>query len=152
MKNVETISLDLSICGKNWFTAEIFDQMKKVFANMKKLRLLKVYYSDHYKDCLHQEGHKFKMPLPKDFEFPPNLKFLHWDGLESLPLNFHGENLIAINLKSSDIKELLREEKVYNQYLVNYCFMSIFNYMEVSFLFQNITIKALNFHLFTFLS
>ncbi|RVW60134.1 putative disease resistance protein RPP1 [Vitis vinifera] len=51
------------------------------------------------------------MSLPKDFEFPPNLNYLHWEGLVSLPSNFHGEKLVAINLKSSNIKELLKGEK-----------------------------------------
>ncbi|KAJ9676325.1 hypothetical protein PVL29_025045 [Vitis rotundifolia] len=96
MKNVETICLDLSRSNEIWFTSKIFAQMKKVFAKMNKLRLLKIYYSHR---C------EYKMLLPKDFEFPSNLRYLHWEGLESLPLNFHGENLIAINLKSSNIKE-----------------------------------------------
>ena len=95
MENVETISLDLSRSKEKWFTIKIFAQMKKVFAKMKKLRLLKVYYS---------LGDEHKMPLPKGFEFPPNLNYLHWEGLESLPSNFHGEKLVAINLKSSNIK------------------------------------------------
>ncbi|XP_034674591.1 disease resistance protein RPV1-like [Vitis riparia] len=97
MKNVETISLDLSGSQEIWSTTNIFVQMKKVFAKMKKLRLLKVYYS---------HGDKYKMLLPKGFEFPPNLKYLYWEGLESLPSNFHGESLVAINMKSSNIKEL----------------------------------------------
>ncbi|RVW85244.1 Disease resistance-like protein DSC1 [Vitis vinifera] len=71
---------------------------------MKKLRLLKVYYSLG-------DGHK--MSLPKDFEFPPNLNYLHWESLVSLPSNFHGEKLVAINLKSSNIKELLKGEKCF---------------------------------------
>ncbi|KAL6340103.1 hypothetical protein AAG906_038938 [Vitis piasezkii] len=102
MENVETISLDLSRSKEEWFTTKIFAQMKKVFAKMKKLRLLKVYYS---------LGDEHKMSLPKDFEFPPNLNYLHWEGLASLPSNFHGEKLVAINLKSSNIKELLKGEK-----------------------------------------
>ncbi|RVW60158.1 TMV resistance protein N [Vitis vinifera] len=81
---------------------KIFARLKKVFAKMKKLRLLKVYYS---------LGNEHKMSLPKDFEFPPNLNYLHWEGLVSLPSNFHGEKLVAINLKSSNIKELLKGEK-----------------------------------------
>ncbi|RVW60318.1 hypothetical protein VitviT2T_010318 [Vitis vinifera] len=104
MENVETISLDLSRSKEKWFTIKIFAQMKKVFAKMKKLRLLKVYYS---------LGDEHKMSLPKDFEFPPNLNYLHWEGLVSLPSNFHGEKLVAINLKSSDIKELLKGEKCF---------------------------------------
>ena len=101
MKNVETISLDLSSLDSSrskekWFTI-------KIVAQMKKLRLLKVYYS---------LGDAHKMSLPKDFEFPRNLNYLHWEGLVSLPSNFHGEKLVAINLKSSNIKELLKGDKV----------------------------------------
>ena len=103
MENVETISLDLSRSKEKWFTTKIFARLKKVFAKMKKLRLLKVYYS---------LGDVHKMSLPKGFEFPPNLNYLHWEGLASLPSNFHGEKLVAINLKSSNIKELLKGEKV----------------------------------------
>ncbi|XP_034691602.1 disease resistance protein RPV1-like [Vitis riparia] len=102
MKNVETISLELSRSKEKWFTTKIFAQMKKVFAKMKKLRLLKVYYS-HGVEC--------KTRLPKGFEFPPNLNYLHWEGLVSSPSNFHGEKLVAISLKNSNIKELLIGEK-----------------------------------------
>ncbi|KAL6338161.1 hypothetical protein AAG906_012858 [Vitis piasezkii] len=66
---------------RKWFTTKIFAQMKKVFAKMKKLRLLKVYYS---------LGDKHEIV----FAF-----------------NFHGEKLVAINLKSSNIKELLKGKK-----------------------------------------
>eukprot|EP00261_Vitis_vinifera_P032275 XP_019073518.1 PREDICTED: TMV resistance protein N isoform X4 [Vitis vinifera] len=102
MENVETISLDLSRSKEKWFNTKIVAQMKKVFPKMKNLRLLKVYYS---------LGDAHEMSLPKDFEFPPNLNYLHWEGLVSLPSNFHGEKLVAINLKSSNIKELLKGEK-----------------------------------------
>ncbi|KAJ9701189.1 hypothetical protein PVL29_006505 [Vitis rotundifolia] len=102
MENVETISLDLFRSKEKWFTTKIFAQMKKVFAKMKNLRFLKV-YSSH--------GDEYKMLLPKGFEFPPNLNYLHWDGLESLPSNFHGEKLVAIILKSSNIKTLLKGDK-----------------------------------------
>ncbi|XP_034691609.1 disease resistance protein RUN1-like isoform X2 [Vitis riparia] len=104
MENVETISLDLSRSEEKWFSTKIFAQMKKMFAKMKKLRLLKVYYS---------LGDEHKMSLPKDFEFPPNLNYLHWEGLVSLPSKFHGEKLVAINLKSSNIEELLKGEKCF---------------------------------------
>ena len=39
MENIETLSLELSRSKEMWFT-------KEVFASMKKLRLLKVYYND----------------------------------------------------------------------------------------------------------
>ena len=108
MKNIETISLELSRSKEIWFTSKIFAQMKRVFAKMKKLRLLKVYYSDHH--SLMRK--KYKISLPEGFEFPPELRYLHWEGLESLPSNFEGENLVAINLKSSNIKKLWKGKKV----------------------------------------
>ena len=77
--------------------------MKEAFAKMMKLRLIKLYYSDY---------DEYKMLLPKDFEFPPNLRYLHWEGLECVPLNFHGENLVAINLKSTNIQKLWKWNKV----------------------------------------
>ena len=103
MQNVETISLNLSTSKEIWLTIEIFAQIKKVFVKMKKLRLLKVYTS---------YGDGYKMTLPNDFEFPPNLRYIYWEGLESLPLNFNGKNLVAINLKSSNMKELWESDKV----------------------------------------
>ena len=48
MKNVETISLDLSESKEIWFIGVVFAEMKKRFAKMKKLRLLKVCYNDHH--------------------------------------------------------------------------------------------------------
>ena len=103
MQNVETISLNLSTSKEIWLTIEIFAQIKKVFVKMKKLRLLKVYTS---------YGDGYKMTLPNDFEFPLNLRYIYWEGLESLPLNFNGKNLVAINLKSSNMKELWESDKV----------------------------------------
>ena len=102
MKNVETISLGLSRSKEMWFTEVVFADMKKMFAKMKKLRLLKVYYNDHH----------YKISLPEGFEFPRELRYLHWEGLESLPSNFDLENLVAINLKGSNIKKLWKGKKV----------------------------------------
>ena len=118
MEIVETISLNLSRSKEKWFTTKIFAQMKKVFVKMKKLRLLKVYYNDH--DGLTRE--EYKVFLPKDFEFPHNLRYLHWQGctLTSLPSKFNGENLIEINLKSSNIKQLWKGNKVWS--LFNFFF------------------------------
>ena len=116
MKNVETISLKLSRSKEMWFTKEVFANMKKVFAKMKKLRLFKVYYSD---DTMRK---KYKTSLPEGFEFPRELRYLHWEGLEALPSNFDPENLVAINLKCSNIKKFWKRNKVY----LVYCFYVIF--------------------------
>ena len=103
MKNIQTISLDLSRSKEIQFNT-------KVFAKMKKLRLLKIYCNDH--DGLTRE--EYKVHLPKDFEFPHNLKYLHWQRctLRSLPSRFYGGELIEINLKSSNIKKLWKGSKV----------------------------------------
>ncbi|KAL6316340.1 hypothetical protein AAG906_017975 [Vitis piasezkii] len=103
MESIQTISLNLSR------SKEIRFNTTKVFAKMKKLRLLKVYCNDH--DGLTRE--EYKVFLPKDFEFPHNLRYLHWQGctLTSLPSKFSGENLIEINLKSSNIKQLWKGNK-----------------------------------------
>ena len=103
MKNIQTISLDLSRSKEIEFST-------KVFAKMKKLRLLKIYCNDH--DGLTRE--KYKVLLPKDFQLPHDLRYLHWQGctLRSLPSKFYGENLIEINLKSSNIKQLWKGNKV----------------------------------------
>ncbi|XP_034674134.1 disease resistance protein RPV1-like [Vitis riparia] len=102
MKNIQTISLDLSRSKEIQFST-------KVFAKMKKLRLLKIYCNDH--DGLTRE--EYKVHLPKDFDFSHNLKYLHWQRctLRSLPSRFYGEQLIEINLKSSNIKKLWKGNK-----------------------------------------
>ena len=60
---------------------------------MKKLILLKIYYSDHY-SLMRKD---YKISFPEGFESPCELRYLHWESLESLPLNFDVENLVAIN-------------------------------------------------------
>ncbi|RVW11999.1 TMV resistance protein N [Vitis vinifera] len=52
---------------------------------------------------------QLKVILPEDFEFPAHeLRYLHWEGypLKSLPSNFLGVNLIELNMKDSNIKQL----------------------------------------------
>ncbi|RVW31544.1 Disease resistance-like protein CSA1 [Vitis vinifera] len=92
MKNIESISLDLSRSKHIWLTIEVFAKMKEAFAKMMKLRLLKLYYSD----C-----DEYKMLFPKDFEFPPNLRYLHW---EDILANLG--HLRKLHLHESGIKEL----------------------------------------------
>ncbi|KAJ9675440.1 hypothetical protein PVL29_024385 [Vitis rotundifolia] len=71
------------------FTTEAFKMMNN-------LRLLKVHQDANY-----------------DFVFPSQeLRYLHWDGypLESLPSNFYAENLVELNLRCSNIKQLWETE------------------------------------------
>ena len=75
MKNVETISLNLSRSKVIPFTEIVIANMKRGFAEMKKLRLLKVYYNNH----LFLMTKEYKTSLPKDFEFPPKLRYLQWE-------------------------------------------------------------------------
>ena len=86
----------------------MFGKTKNIFAKMKKLRLLKVYYIDHH--SLARKKDKIRLSI--DFEFPTNLRYFHWEGLEFFPSNFHGKNLVAINLKLSNVKELWEGDKV----------------------------------------
>ena len=81
MKNVETISLDLSESKEIWFIGVVFAEMKKRFA------------MDHH-NLVRKE---YKIFLPEGFEFPRGLRYLHWEGLESLPLNFDSENLVVVS-------------------------------------------------------
>ncbi|XP_019071921.1 disease resistance protein RPV1-like [Vitis vinifera] len=106
MQNIQTISLDLSRSREIQFNT-------KVFAKMKKLRLLKIYCNDH--DGLTRE--EYKVLLRKDFQFPHDLRYLHWQRctLTSLPWNFYGKHLIEINLKSSNIKQLWKGNKRFEE-------------------------------------
>ena len=84
----------------------------KVFAETKKLRLLKIYWKDR-----RDSGQKddYKLILPRNFEFPSyRLSYLHWEDypLESMPSGFYGENLIELNLKNSNIKQLWQGNQV----------------------------------------
>ncbi|KAL6343134.1 hypothetical protein AAG906_019677 [Vitis piasezkii] len=52
---------------------------------------------------------QLKVILPEDFQFLAHeLRYLHWEGypLKSLPSNFLGVNLIELNMKDSNIKQL----------------------------------------------
>ncbi|KAL6343097.1 hypothetical protein AAG906_018933 [Vitis piasezkii] len=98
MKNVEAIFLDLS-------RSTPLQVSTKIFAKMKQLRLLKIYSSGY---CGTTEK-QLKVILPEDFQFLAHeLRYLHWEGypLKSLPSNFLGVNLIELNMKDSNIKQL----------------------------------------------
>ncbi|KAL6316787.1 hypothetical protein AAG906_021087 [Vitis piasezkii] len=101
-ENIQTISLDLSRSKEIRFDT-------KVFAKMKKLRLLKIYCNDH--DGLSRE--EYQVHLPKDFEFPHNLRYLHWQRctLRSLPSRFYGEELIEINLNLRELHSSIGDLK-----------------------------------------
>ena len=91
---------DMSASKEIKFTTEAFKKMKR-------LQLLKIYYSLPYDAD--------KVFLPEDFEFPSHeLNYLHWDGwsLESLPSNFNGEKLVELSLKHSSLTHLWKENKV----------------------------------------
>ncbi|WJZ87752.1 hypothetical protein VitviT2T_007107 [Vitis vinifera] len=107
MKKVEAIFLDLSRSKQLQFST-------KIFAKMKRLRLLKIYWRD-YCGSMKKE---FKVILPEDFQFPSHeLRYLHWEGysLKSLPSNFHGENLVELNMMDSNIKQLWQRNKCLEQ-------------------------------------
>ncbi|CBI17262.3 unnamed protein product, partial [Vitis vinifera] len=124
MKNVEAIFLDLS-------RSTPLQVSTKIFAKMKQLRLLKIYLGGY---CGTREK-QLKIILPEDFQFPaPELRYLHWEGypLKSLPSYFLGVNLIELNMKDSNIKQLRQRNEVY---LVFHDHIILF---EINFFFTKI--------------
>ena len=74
----------------------------KAFERMNRLRLLVV-------------SHNRIQQLPEDFVFlSDDLTCLHWDrySLESLPSNFHADNLVSLILTNSNIKLLWKGNMV----------------------------------------
>ena len=77
---------------------------------MNRLRLLKVFAQrwNYY--------NVDRPAVPVDFELcSSELKFLHFEKypLKSLPKNFHANNLVELNLRGSNIKQLWKENEVY---------------------------------------
>ncbi|KAL6316880.1 hypothetical protein AAG906_022892 [Vitis piasezkii] len=85
----------------------------QVWAEMMKLRLLQIICNDD-EEFMKMES---KVHFPEDFEFSSyELSYLLWERypFESLPSNFYGENLIEINLKKSNIRQLWQGNKRLN--------------------------------------
>ena len=83
----------------------------QVWAEMMKLRLLQIICNDD-EEFMKMES---TVHFPEDFEFPSyELSYLLWERypLKSLPSNFYGENLVEINLKKSNIRQLWQGNKV----------------------------------------
>ncbi|KAJ9675895.1 hypothetical protein PVL29_024726 [Vitis rotundifolia] len=95
---IEGIFLSTSAAEPIEFTTEAFKMMNK-------LRLLKV-YQDHKCGSMVKND---RVHASTDFEFPSSeLRYLYWEKypLESLPSNFHGENIVELNLQCSKLKGL----------------------------------------------
>ncbi|KAL6317044.1 hypothetical protein AAG906_026832 [Vitis piasezkii] len=63
-------------------------------------------------------GHSLYVHVSTGFEFPSyELRYLHWDEypLESLPLNFHGVNLIELNLQYGKLRVLSKVSKLHEK-------------------------------------
>ncbi|RVW64092.1 TMV resistance protein N [Vitis vinifera] len=63
-------------------------------------------------------GHSLYVHVSTGFEFPSyELRYLHWDEypLESLPLNFHGVNLIELNLQYGKLRVLWKVSKLHEK-------------------------------------
>ncbi|KAL6315252.1 hypothetical protein AAG906_000331 [Vitis piasezkii] len=104
MEQVEAISYDLS-------QSKEIQVNKKVYENMKKLRILKLYRGGYHGSMTKT----LEVFLPKDFEFPSQeLRYLYWEGypLQKLPSKFNGENLVELHMRNSTIKQLWRGRKV----------------------------------------
>ena len=132
---VEGIVLDLSASKELHFS---FD----AFMKMNKLRLLKVcnmrlcgsfeYFS--WKElCVDSNActrmnklnqfKDYKLLLSRDFKFlSNNLRCLYWHGYpqKSLPLNFHPEQLVELNMSYSRVEQLWKGLKVYDYNLCKF--------------------------------
>ncbi|XP_034674595.1 disease resistance protein RPV1-like [Vitis riparia] len=97
------------------------------FTKMNRLRLLKVYYSGFLLRA-------FVENLPQDLDFPCfDLRYFHFKGypLESLPTNFHAKNLVELNLKHSNIKQLWQGNEILdNLKVINLSYST--NLVEIS--------------------
>ena len=83
----------------------------KSFEMMKKLRLLKIYWT-HESASIGEEN---KVKLSADFEFPSyELRYLHWHGypLDSLPSSFDAEDLVELDICYSSLKQLWESDLV----------------------------------------
>ncbi|KAJ9675664.1 hypothetical protein PVL29_024537 [Vitis rotundifolia] len=108
-KAIKGIFLDMSTSKQLQFTT-------KAFKRMKKLRLLIVHQGANHDSTVGywtprepSEVHLSQVHFCGDFGFPSQeLRYLHWDGypMESLPSNFYAENLVELNLRGSNIKQL----------------------------------------------
>lgn len=110
------------------FTTEAFQMMNR-------LRLLKVHQAAEYDDFM-EEFHQVLSPiyLFEDFKFPSfELRYLHWDAysLPSLPSNFHPMNLVELNLRCSNIKQLWEEDKVLLLFNVIFFFGLFLKFIEI---------------------
>ncbi|ESR55398.1 hypothetical protein CICLE_v10018611mg [Citrus x clementina] len=82
----------------------------RVFANMSKLRLLKLYMPEHDDAPIMSS----KVHLNQGLEYlPEELRYLHWHEypLKTLPSNFEPENLIELNLPYSKVEQIWEGEK-----------------------------------------
>ncbi|KAJ6855347.1 disease resistance-like protein DSC1 isoform X1 [Populus alba x Populus x berolinensis] len=95
---VEGIFLDVSKIREIELSSTALERMYK-------LRLLKIYNSE--------AGVKCRVHLPHGLKsLSEELRYLHWDGypLTSLPCNFRPQNLVELNLSSSKVEQLWRED------------------------------------------
>ncbi|XP_034674462.1 disease resistance protein RPV1-like [Vitis riparia] len=98
---VEGIFVNMPTSKPIEFTTEAFKMMNG-------LRLLKV----------HRDLKCGVVHVSTGFEFPSyELRYLHWDEypLESLPLNFHGVNLIELNLQYGKLRVLWKVSKLHEK-------------------------------------
>ncbi|RVW62925.1 TMV resistance protein N [Vitis vinifera] len=84
---------------------------------MNKLRLLKIHQDAKYDHIMEIDGdvHFPQVALPKDLKLPSfELRYLHWDeyALKYLPPNFHPKNLVELNLRCGNIKQLWEGNKL----------------------------------------
>lgn len=94
-KNIEGIFLNQTVANSIQLTADAFKKMNR-------LRLLKV-----GSNMVELPSHNFELPCP-------DLTYFCWKGypLESMPSNFHANNLVELNLQFSNIRCLWKGDMV----------------------------------------
>lgn len=78
----------------------------RAFKNMRNLRFLSIYERKRHIDL--------RMHVPEDMDFPPLLRFLHWEVYpgKCLPSTFKPEYLVELNLQNNKLEKLWEGNQV----------------------------------------
>ncbi|KAG2277121.1 hypothetical protein Bca52824_059676 [Brassica carinata] len=91
-----------TVCGIYFDTSETGEVFvsKGALKRMRNLQFLTVHKRKHCEKDI--------VCIPQDLEFPPRLKLLHWEVYprKSLPMRFHLENLVELNMRDSQLEKL----------------------------------------------
>ncbi|KFK38031.1 hypothetical protein AALP_AA3G061400 [Arabis alpina] len=100
---LETESGNKSVTGISFDTSTIpyvVNISKSAFKDMSNLRFLSIYNTSFDRDN--------RVHVPKDMDFPPLLKLLHWEAYpgKCLPPTFRPDYLVELNLQNNELEKL----------------------------------------------